>query len=77
MPPTLLCRRFKCLACNTLAETSTAHPRDFAACDCGEVSIDGGIGAGATVNGPPAQMEDYSLYKTEDGTLYQIRMDVK
>jgi len=77
MPPTLLCRRFKCLACNTLAETSTAHPRDFVSCVCGEISIDGGITPGATVNGTPSRMEDRSLYRAEDGTLYQIRMDVK
>jgi hypothetical protein len=74
---TLICRRFKCLACGTLAETSKTHPREFAACDCGEVSIDGGIGVGATVNGTPSRMEDCSLYRAEDGTLHQIRMDVK
>ena len=76
-PYTLVCRRFKCLACGTLAETTAADPRDVVACDCGAVSIDGGIEVGATVNGPPSQMQDYSLYKAEDGSLYQPGMDVK
>jgi hypothetical protein len=66
---TLACRRFKCLACGTLAETSQAHPREFVACVCGEVSIDGGIGAGATVNGTPSRMENHSTYIAEDGSV--------
>lgn len=74
---TLIQRRFRCLTCGTLAETSTAHPREVVACVCGEVSVDGGIGVGATVNGTPSRMEDLSLYRAEDGTLHQIRMDVK
>ena len=62
-------RRFRCLLCKTILETSNPHPRDFVACACGAVSIDGGTSPGATVNGDPKAMEDLSVY--------QIRMDVK
>lgn len=38
----------------------------MAKCDCGEVGVDGGISAGATVNGNPWAMEDYSIYRAEN-----------
>jgi hypothetical protein len=74
---TLITRRFRCGLCKSVAETSDPHPRNFVACLCGAVSIDGGLDPGATVNGNPAAMEDLSVYRAEDGTLYQTRMDVK
>jgi hypothetical protein len=54
-----------CLTCHTLCETSKPYPA-MASCECGAVSIDGGISMGATVNGEPFAMKDFSIYRTED-----------
>lgn len=67
--------RLKCLKCNSFCETSKPYP-DREHCDCGEVGVDGGISAGATVNGNPFQMEDYSIYRTEDAPKLQLPQEI-
>jgi len=74
---TLTLRRFRCTLCDTTIETSSPHPRDIQICFCGALLLDGGIGAGATINGTPSQMEDLSVYTAADGATYQTRIDVK
>lgn len=68
--------RLKCLKCNTFCETSSSHGRDLEHCDCGHVVVDGGISAGATVSGNSLQMEDYSIYRTEDKPKLQLPQEV-
>lgn len=68
--------RLKCLKCNTFCETSKAQWRDLEHCDCGLVVVDGGISAGATVRGNSLQMEDYSIYRTEDASKLQLPQEV-
>lgn len=65
----LTTRRFKCLLCTTLAESSSTRPHDTVACSCGHLSLDGGLTTGATINGDPRRMEDLSVYRTQDGLL--------
>ena len=60
--------KIKCLKCNTFCETSEHH-QIIADCDCCLVRLDGGISMGATVNGNPWAMEDYSIYRTEHDEL--------
>lgn len=67
--------RLKCLKCNTFCETSKPYP-NMEHCDCGLVVVDGGISAGATVNGNSLQMEDYSIYRTEDSPKVQLPQEV-
>lgn len=57
--------KLMCRKCNTLCETSNPYP-DTAMCKCGHVRVDGGISAGATVNGNPWMYEDYSVYRAEN-----------
>ena len=38
----------------------------MAKCQCGKVGVDGGISAGATVNGNPWAYEEYSIYRAEN-----------
>lgn len=57
--------KLKCLTCNTFCETSQPYP-NTAKCQCGHVGVDGGISAGATVNGNPWAYEDYSIYRAEN-----------
>jgi hypothetical protein len=45
-------------------------------CKCGHVRIDGGISMGATINGNPWAMEDYSIYRTEDKPKIQLPQDI-
>lgn len=67
---TLVCARFRCPWCTTMAESTVNHPRDFASCVCGAVTIDGGIGLGATLNAPDlTDVLDLSLYRADDGTV--------
>jgi hypothetical protein len=65
----------KCLKCGTFCETSNPYP-DMAKCSCGHVSVDGGISAGATVNGNPWAMEDYSIYRAENRPETELSQDV-
>ena len=55
--------KIKCLKCGTFCETSKS---ETAMCKCGHVRVDGGISAGATVNGNPYVYEDYSIYRAEN-----------
>ena len=57
--------RMMCLKCSDLCISSKPYP-DTAMCKCGHVRLDGGISMGATLNGNPWAMEDYSIYRTED-----------
>ncbi len=63
--------RFRCLLCTTIAESSSTRPHDTVACSCGQLSLDGGITAGGTINGDPRNMEDLSVYRTPDLQLPQ------
>ena len=45
-------------------------------CQCGHVMVDGGISAGATVNGNPWAMEDYSIYRTENRPKTELSQSV-
>ena len=67
--------KLKCLKCNTFCETSQPYP-NMAKCDCGKVDVDGGISMGATVNGNPWAMEEYSVYRTEDEPKIQLPQEV-
>lgn len=67
--------RLKCLKCHTFCETSKPYP-DREHCDCGHVVVDGGISAGATVNGNPFEMEDYSIYRTEESPKVQLPQEI-
>jgi hypothetical protein len=70
-------KRLKCLKCGTIAETCVAgDSRSQANCDCGKVNIDGGISMGATINGNPWQMEDLSIFQTEDKPKLQLPQEV-
>lgn len=57
--------KLKCLKCGTFCQTSNPYP-DTAMCECGQVRVDGGISAGATINGNPWAYEDYSIYRAEN-----------
>lgn len=57
--------KYKCLQCNTFCETSQPYP-NMAKCECGAVSVDGGISMGATVTGNTWAYEDYSIYRAEN-----------
>ena len=57
--------KLKCLTCNTFCQTSQPAP-NHADCECGQVKVDGGISAGATVYGHPWEYEDYSIYRAEN-----------
>ena len=57
--------KLKCLKCGTFCQTSKPYP-DLSSCECGQVRVDGGISAGATVNGNPWAYEDYSIYRAEN-----------
>lgn len=63
--------KLKCLKCGTCAETSKPYP-NHAYCECRAVHVDGGISMGATVNGNPWQMEDLSIFRTEDKPKVQL-----
>ena len=65
----------KCLKCGTAAETSAPYP-NHAYCKCRAVGIDGGISMGATINGNPWQMEDLSIFRTEDKPKVQLPQEV-
>jgi hypothetical protein len=65
----------KCLKCGTFCETSNPYP-DIAKCQCGAVSVDGGISMGATVNGNPWAMEDYSIYRAENRPKTELSQEV-
>ena len=65
----------KCLKCGTFCETSNPYPV-MAKCSCGHVSVDGGISAGATVNGNPWAMEDYSIYRAENRPKTELSQDI-
>lgn len=67
--------RLKCLKCNTFCETSNPYP-DTAMCKCGAVHVDGGISAGATVNGHPWAYEDYSIYRAENRPKTELSQSV-
>ena len=64
-----------CLKCRDLCVTSKPYP-DIARCKCGDLSLDGGISMGATLNGNPWAMEDYSIYRTEDKPKVELPQDV-
>jgi len=68
--------RLKCLACKTLAEATSSHPRSSTSCSCGRVSVDGGVSAGATIQGNPWAMEDESVFSTEDTPKVQLPQPV-
>ena len=65
----------KCLRCGTVAETSKPYP-DHAYCECRKVHIDGGISAGATITGNPWQMEEVSIFRTQDAPKLQLPQEV-
>lgn len=67
--------KLKCLKCGTFCETSESYP-NMAKCECGKVSVDGGISMGATVNGNPWAMEEYSIYRTLDKPKLQLPQEV-
>jgi hypothetical protein len=67
--------KMKCLKCGTFCETSNHYP-DMAKCECGKVSVDGGISAGATMNGNPWAMEDYSIYRAENRPKTELSQDI-
>lgn len=67
--------QLKCLKCNTFCQTSNPYP-DIAKCECGKVGIDGGISAGATVNGNPWAYEDYSIYRAENRPKTELSQSV-
>jgi hypothetical protein len=67
--------RLKCLKCGTFCETSKPYP-DMEHCDCGLVVVDGGISMGATINGNPWAMEDYSIYRTEDKPKIELPQEI-
>lgn len=67
--------KLKCLKCNTFCTTSKPYP-DMAKCECGHVSVDGGISMGATVNGNPWAYEDYSIYRTENRPKTELSQSV-
>lgn len=63
---------YQCLLCGDVFETKLS--RGLVSCKCGAASLDGGISAGATVNGDPFQMVDLSVYKTEAQGGPQVRL---
>lgn len=67
--------RLKCLDCDTIFEVSDSRKRT-ACCACGNVEIDGGIADGATINGDPAMMEDYSIYITREPPVLLLPQEV-
>ena len=67
--------KLKCLKCDTVAETSKPYP-DHAYCKCRKVHIDGGISIGATITGNPWQMEDLSIFRTQDKPKVQLPQEL-
>lgn len=68
-------KRLKCLDCKTFCETSKPYP-NTAMCRCGNVKVDGGISMGATISGNIFQMEDHSVFRTEDKPKIQLEQDI-
>jgi hypothetical protein len=64
-----------CLKCRELCVTSNPYP-DTAQCICGHVRLDGGISMGATLNGNPWAMEEYSVYRTEDTPQLELPREI-
>jgi hypothetical protein len=54
---------FRCLSCQKIVEST--HTHDFKTCECGKVSVDGGITSGNSVLGDPHNMRDCSIWTTE------------
>jgi hypothetical protein len=68
--------RYRCLLCHTLAQSASTRIHEIVSCQCGQLSIDGGITAGGTINGDPAKMENLSDYRMQGDRTKRLPLSV-
>jgi hypothetical protein len=66
--------RLKCLNCESIIQSDSKGHHDIVSCGCCRISIDGGISKGSTINGNPFEMQDLSVYKTDDDHVLPLQI---